>query len=151
MPKSCQPCEIVPGGILGRPVPGSRGRGSCTALAVPLAPPVTTAPVSAFVLAESLLRLWSRHTRKIEEVRSSRRKLGRARAYLASPGCHEALGRTYLEILERSHARRLDDLRQLRREACEVGEMINALPVSSRSRRPWSDGEARPGLSRSNG
>lgn len=102
-----------------------------------------------FVLAESLLRVWSRHAGKIADVRSSRKKLERARAYLNSPGCNEALGRTHLELRKRAHASLLDDLRRVRHEAWELAQLVDRLPADPPSPRPWSGDNALVDLARS--
>src|SRR4051794_32775301 len=130
-------CDLPPGSGLFGAHPGSRAH----------APAIS--PGSPFLMAESLLHVWSGHVRKIMEVRTSRKKLGRARASLDSPGCHEALGRAYLAMRERSHAKHLDDLRRLRRQAWELVESLEGLPAGPRPRRPWSGGDEQAGLARS--
>src|SRR5438045_1143189 len=122
MPVRREDTDLVIRGLSGRSPDLSTGSGSFGAHPGSRAHVPGTSPGSPFLMAESLLRVWSGHVRKIMEVRTSRKKLERARAYLDSPGCHEALGRVYLAMRERSHARHLDDLRRLRRRASELVE-----------------------------
>src|SRR4051794_21743907 len=132
--------EAVTEGLPGSPSGPSRGAGSSAVAAGSRARDAGGTASPAFLMAEDLLRLWSSHVRKIMEVRTSRKKLERARAYLRSPGCHESLARAYLEIRSRAHARQLDELRRLRRRVWELAGSRDALPAGSHARRPWSEG-----------
>jgi hypothetical protein len=100
----------------------------------------------AFFLAERLLRVWSRHVQKIKDVRRSRQRLERAKSYLDAPSGNAGLGRAYLEAMARSHAKHLEELRQIRREAWELAELVDAPPAGSSPRRCRVDRAHLPGL-----
>jgi hypothetical protein len=77
-------------------------------------------------LAERLVQIWTTNVRKFAELRASRAKMDRARAYLASPGCNGTLGRAQLKVLERKHWKHLADLRANRRRAWKVLARLDA-------------------------
>jgi hypothetical protein len=106
---------------------------------------------SSFFLAERLLRVWSRHIQKIKDVRRSRQRLERAKACLGAPGCHSDLGRAYLEVVARTHAKHLEELRRIRREAWELAELVDAPPVGLTRPRPRADRAYVGGLVRASG
>jgi hypothetical protein len=62
----------------------------------------------------------------LAELRASRKKMQRARAYLASPGSNPALGQAYLESAAQAHAKHLVELRDNRRRAWELVGRLDA-------------------------
>jgi hypothetical protein len=85
-----------------------------------------SSPRSIFLVAERLVQIWSSNEQEFAELRALRIKMQRTRAYLASPGCHQLLGRAYLERMEKAHREHLARLRANRREAWELVARLNA-------------------------
>src|SRR4051812_25103150 len=84
MPMRRRHIDILTDGPAAGTVALSRGTSPSAALALSRsrARDEAAPPGPAFLLAESLLRVWSRHVRTMMEVRTSRKKLELARAYL---------------------------------------------------------------------
>jgi hypothetical protein len=80
------------------------------------------------------------------DVRRSRKRLERAKAYLDAPGGNAGLGRAYLEAMARSHAKHLEELRRIRQEAWELAELVDVPPAGSSLRRCRADRAHLPGL-----
>jgi hypothetical protein len=89
-------------------------------------PEIHSSPRSIFLAAERLVQIWSSNEQEFAELRALRFKIQRTRAYLASPGCHQLLGRAYLERMEKAHRTHLARLRANRREAWELVARLNA-------------------------
>jgi hypothetical protein len=105
-------------------------------------PPSSPRPI--FLVAERLVQIWSSNEQEFAELRALRLKMAQARNYLASPGCHQLLGRANLERLETLHRKHLARLRANRRAAWElVADLSAESGPQAEPQSLWASGRAR--------